>query len=180
VLTEDFHSLTERYCRLVGIDLPDLSPDDKGTVAWAIAVDGVDFSIGIDPQRSATCAFVLVRLGAVPAAEQDAAWRNLMQANYFMLGDRGRAFSMDPGTGDVLLQYALPCADAVAADFQHQLTADAELAHQWRHDFSIDTGAGSPMCGGEQVDEKDSLAQALFDTLTTERAFGPQHDLSTA
>lgn len=171
MIVKNFQALSRGLCEVVGMDVPDLIADENGIVTLAMRLHDVDISIGIDPQRSSSCAFVLVSFGALPEQDREAVLCNLLEANLFMLNDRGRAFSFDPGAASITLQYACPCADAVAADVYQDLLRDVSLARQWRTDYSIDTGrlgAGASADGSEIV-----IGQAMASLLAAGRVFDP-------
>ena len=123
--------LCDGLCALLGVDAPTLESGYRGLVAFTLTLQGTPVTVLQQPQSDADMAFVVVELGAVPPELELAALRQLMEANFALLGRDAPCFSRHPASRKVLLQWQFAIATATPARLHAGLLRAAALAADW-------------------------------------------------
>jgi hypothetical protein len=133
----NFEELTKGFCELAQVPTPTLEPDSAGMLAFHICVADVNINVIYMPQSCVDHAFILVEFGSIPEDKERDAWRALMEANFLLLQARAPSFSLNPTTGDVVLQYAYSFFEATPEGFFKAVNSIADVATQWRENFFL-------------------------------------------
>lgn len=128
-----FDDLLEGVCTLMGISLPTPRPtlDTDGVLAFHLRLDGTSASVFQRPLLDADTVFVVIELGTLPADAELAALRQLMEANFWLLGRQAPCFARHPATAQTLLQWSCPLASTAPADLHRAIRRAAGLATDW-------------------------------------------------
>lgn len=127
-----FDSLCGALCELAACDMPPVAANPAGARAVSLMLDGVELTLGHDPQRGAAHLFVLVRFGQLPQGRELPACLALLQANSHMLAAQGPGFGQDPVTGDILLQQGYAFGDITPQDLYQAIVRLGGIAREWR------------------------------------------------
>ncbi len=128
--TASFEELSKGLCELLGETPPPLAA--QGLRGFCVMLNDVEVNIFHDPRRNPGCAFVSTTFGDLPPQRALSAVQALMEANHDMAGPGAPVFSMNPASGLVHLQYALPFSDgATVVDLYQNLQMMAQHVRQW-------------------------------------------------
>jgi len=139
---ERFLRLQADFCEVAAAPVPDLAPDERGMLAFHAAMRGYWADCFFAPAMSATDAFVMADLGAMPAGTDGAAWQVLLHSNALMFSKAAPAFALTE-TGRLKLQWVYPLDVATGHDLYATLMRCADWADQW-HAGHFD-GGGLPL-----------------------------------
>jgi hypothetical protein len=129
----DFEQLCKGFCEIAGMQAPDLAPNDQGVWAATLHMRGVPVSVlQFDPNDPT--AYLIAEFGSLPEDQALPGWLALLDTNLSLAGKHAHApaFSRNPGTGEVLLQWGCPLADVTAVDVYQRVIAMVDLARHWR------------------------------------------------
>lgn len=148
-----FEQLSTSIFEMLGVRLEPPTLDDDGVMAFHMDMDGVIVNVLHMPQRSAEHLAVQVIFGTLPPDVELEAWRALAEANYLMMGPAGQAFSRDPLSHDVVLQFTAPLDAVQPAGFVQALKELADLARAWRvNPLQADLGSANSLMSSQQMD----------------------------
>jgi hypothetical protein len=137
----NLQELVRQLCTIVDSPVPALSTDANGMLAFSTRLRDVDVTVTHHPTLHPEHAFVLVFFGPVPENRERAVLRELLHANLLLLHPGGPAFSRNPLSGHVVLQYVYPLAEASGQGLLSGLQTIIDSALQWRRDFFLDQAA---------------------------------------
>lgn len=123
--------LCDGLCSLLGVDAPTLEAGDAGHVAFTLALQGTRMTVLARPQVDADTAYIVVELGPLPPELELPALRQLLEANFALLGRDAPCFSRHPASGAVLLQWPFALGTATPAGLHAGLLRAAALAADW-------------------------------------------------
>ena len=111
--------------------ISDLSFDEEG---GCVLVDEQDRVIHLQIDQTSNRLLALSALGALPAPAhcRPEVLYDILAANFCWSGSCGGTLAVEPGSGEAVIQYALPLADADAAAFSSFMDEFAQLAIYWR------------------------------------------------
>ncbi len=111
--------------------ISDLSFDEEG---GCVLVDEQDRVIHLQIDQTFERLLALSALGALPASAhcRPEVLYDILAANFCWAGSCGGTLAVEPGSGEAIIQYALPLADADAASFAGFIDEFAQLAIYWR------------------------------------------------
>jgi hypothetical protein len=111
--------------------------DDGGAKTLVLEADGVDFLLMqfADAQDDLVvyCVF-----GQVPAAEEAAVMRRILEVNLGLVRQRRAGFGLDVYTNELTYAFVVPSTVA-ATPLQATMTAIARQAHEWRKNHYLAT-----------------------------------------
>lgn len=128
-----FEALCAGFCELVGVAMPALRPDEEGRVAFHVGYRDANVDLVQCARSSPDHLFVLFSLGPLAAEDRfgPGEMRAMLEAN-FVLQVHPPTFSRNPTTGQAILQYVYPLADATAAGLFELIAQGAEWSAHWR------------------------------------------------
>lgn len=124
-------TLCNDLCALLHVEAPRLEPGDQGLLAFTLKLQGTPVTVLQRPQADADTAFVVVELGALPPGVELAALRQLMEANFALLGCDAPCFSRHPGSQTILLQWHFKVTTATPRALHAGLLRATALAADW-------------------------------------------------
>lgn len=126
-------SLCDGVCALLGVDAPRLEADGQGLLAFTLTLQDTPVTVLTRPlvDADADAAFVVVELGTLPPELELAALRQLMEANFALLGRDAPCFSRHPVSQKVLLQWQFGMATATPAGLHAGILRAVALAADW-------------------------------------------------
>ena len=133
----NFEELTKGFCEIAQVPVPVLEPDISGMVAFHVQLMEVTINVICMPDVCQDHAFILVEFGSVPEDKEQDTLCVLMEANFLLLQARSPTFSLNPATGDVVLQYAYPFFDATPDGLFQAVKNIADVAIEWRENFFL-------------------------------------------
>jgi hypothetical protein len=130
---ERFQALFTGICQQLGAERPMSAPepDAHGLLAFHLLLDGTPVNVFQRPGLDDDSLFVVVELGTLPPDVELRALRQLMEANFALLGRQAPCFARHPASGHALLQWACPLATTTAAGLHAALVRAAGLARDW-------------------------------------------------
>jgi hypothetical protein len=159
-----FEELCAGFCELMRVPAPALSADEYGRVAFHVELRGAVVNLVHLPERSPEHLFVLFEMGPVSRGGVGAAdeLQSLLEANHVLLDVHAPTISLDPSTGEGILQYVYPLFQATANDLLDLIEKGFAWLAQWRRRLAERCGgaASSPADHGWQPAE--SLSHALL------------------
>jgi hypothetical protein len=136
-----FDELCAGLCELAAVPRPVLQADADGRVAFHVVLRGTTVNLIHCPDESPGHFFVLFELGPLPPAEDGtdptAGLRALLQANHALLQVHPPVFSLDPATGQVVLQHVCPLFDTTPVEVFELMSQGIETASRWREGLSM-------------------------------------------
>ena len=152
VTTRQFSALAEGACRILDIEIPDLTlADAAGARALTFDIGTVEITIAIEPGRDPSRLFFFCQLGAIPEERASEILRRLLEANYARLSDDAAILSIDPDVGAVVLEYNVAVSEFTPEALVASLYRTAEIAMKWRESHFLDDRRGS-QSSAESVD----------------------------
>mgnify|MGYP003590705320 CR=1 FL=1 len=139
--------------------ISDLSFDEEG---GCVLVDEQDRVIHLQIDQTFERLLALSALGALPAPVhcRPEVLYDILAANFCWAGSCGGTLAVEPGSGEAVIQYALPLADADASAFAGFMDEFAQLAIYWRERLdsilAVNSDADNPFAAEE---ETGSLAE---------------------
>lgn len=140
----NLQELAEQFCEVIAVETPDLLPDTDGVLSFSVNVREVDLIVRNDPHSDPDHALVYLVFGHVPEDREVPVLRELLHANLAMSGPQAPAFSRNPLTGHVLLQYAWPMANVSGRSLWHAIQDVIDAILKWRSDFGLEVAALRP------------------------------------
>ena len=138
-----FEKLSEGFCEIGNIWLPELSADAQGRVAFHVLLRGVAVNLVYCPLTSPEHVFVLFELGPVGRGDTDSMheMRALLDANHSVLEVHPPVFSRNPATGEAVLRHTLPLFEATPSGLYEQVDEAVEWIARWRENLSASEDA---------------------------------------
>jgi hypothetical protein len=127
-----FDRLAAGFCACAGVPAPKPLPHDGGVRSLATELGGVPLAVVHDPVQYPDHVFVLFTMGDVPAQDELACLRELMQANLLMLAPFAPSFSRHPESGELMMHYVLRLDDADGETLYRGCTIAVEAVRHWR------------------------------------------------
>ena len=151
-ITDKAALLLKEFAQDRGIS--DLSFDEEG---GCVLVDEQDRVIHLQIDQTFERLLALSALGALPAPAhcRPEILYDLLAANFCWTGSCGGALAVEPGSGEAVIQCALPLVAADAAAFAGFMDEFAQLAIYWRERLdsikAAHSGADSPFAVEEET-----------------------------
>ena len=103
----------------------------------AIEIDGVSMGMSYSPLQAHDVVLIAIRFDGIFEMKPDCA-ESMLEANFAMaLNPQGAKFCRHPFTGDLLLQFAYPMAEANARQCLLQMLAMAAYGQQWKASLTL-------------------------------------------
>lgn len=131
MLVNPLQSLCNGVCALLGVDAPLLEANGQGLFAFTLTLQGTPVTVLTRPLVDADAAFVVVELGTLPPELELPALRQLMEANFALLGRDAPCFSRHMVNQKVLLQWHFALATATPAGLRASILRAVALAADW-------------------------------------------------
>lgn len=122
-----FDDLCASLCSLVGIDAPQLAPDEDGVVGFTITLDEVDIGFVQGARDGEPGMLMVANFGAPDEASEVRVLRELMSANFLLSGVGAPAFVRNPVTREFSLHQSWLLSQITAQDL-YQTTLRAANA----------------------------------------------------
>jgi hypothetical protein len=106
--------------------------DDPGADAVNLVVEGVPFTLSCGPEWGEDRLLFLSDFGPVPAGDRARMLERVLETNLYMFGPDAPTFSINPGTGHLVLMGLLPLQGLTAQALLDALPCYTLSAHQWR------------------------------------------------
>jgi hypothetical protein len=136
-----FESLCRAMCEAAACPMPAMARTEAGAAAIALGLQGVEITLGYDPDRSPRHAFVLVRFGPLPQGRELPACIALLRTNCLMLRAGAPSLGSDPQTQDIVLQHAVPLDAASPVALYQAIVAFVDVAVRWRENHFLENAA---------------------------------------
>ncbi len=136
--------LANEFCELGDVPASPLATDSTGALSFSATVRGVDITVSHDPLRHPDHAIALLFFGQIPEDRELLILRQLLNFNLDLLQPNFPAFSRNPLTGNVILQYVFPLAQAMSQAPLDGLARLVEAILKWRQEFFLDDSAFTP------------------------------------
>jgi hypothetical protein len=166
----DFEELCKGVCEVGGAPAPELMPNERGTWSATVHLRGVEVTVMQFGTRAPGTAFLVAEFGELPQDHALAGWLALMNANLHMAAESAPAFSRDPETGKVLLQWACPLWAATVVDVYQRISEMVDLACRWHEDYFLGDASAAyswalPAAESHAFTDESRSACASFDAL---------------
>ncbi len=129
-----FNDLCAGFCDLVKVTPPLLKADAQGRVAFHVVLRETIVNLVHCPDESPGYAFVVFEFGPLGqdgAVAHDQA-QVLLGANFNLLQVHPPVFSINPATGDAVLQYIYPLFEATPHDLYELVDQGVDHIAHWR------------------------------------------------
>ena len=128
-----FRSLVENSCRLLELEVAELySVPGDGPQAVTLDIADVRITLAFEPRRDASRIFFLCQLGLIPAERETDILRRLLETTHSRLSDDAAILSMDPESGEAILEYNVAITSTTPERLVASLKGAAETALLWR------------------------------------------------
>ena len=119
-----FDELCQGIFDATGRPAPELASDNGGASVVVLSVDDVDVRLLHCPTEAAGCVFVLVHFGVPEPEHELGALIALMEVNFGLMTDEnGASYGRNPISGELLMQYTYPLAEAKVDELLIQILA---------------------------------------------------------